>query len=308
MTFKLTCLGVSSALPTISKHQSAHLLNIREQYYLLDAGEGVQSMLKRCDVNLMKLNHIFITHIHGDHVFGLFGLLSTMGMLGRERALDIYAPKPMKMVIENHCKIFDKGIVYPINIHEVNTKESQLVYENKVITVHTVPLKHSVPTVGYVFREKEPELNIHPFAIDFYNLSIAERVRAKRGEDIQREGGVVIKNSDICYKPYSPRSFAYCSDTAYYKQIIQHIKGVNLLLMESTFLSDETLRAKKTGHSTAQQTAQLAAEANVGKLLLTHFSTRYKIDKSEPHPFLVEAQAEFENTEIATELMSYDIK
>ncbi len=307
MTFKLLVLGVSSALPTISKHQTAHVLNVREQLYLLDAGEGIQSSLKRYDISPMKINHIFISHLHGDHFFGIYGLISTMGMLGRDRALNIYGPKPIKEIITNHCRYFEKGINYPINIHELDSKSPEVIYENRVMTVKTIPLKHSIPTIGYLFEEKEPELNLKPHSIEKYNLSIAERVQLKRREDILREDGSKILCSEAAYKPYEPRKFAYCLDTAPTQRIAEAVKGVDLLLMETTFLNEDLHLAKKRFHTTARQAAELAHNAGVKRLLMTHFSTRYKIDSEKPNPFEIEAKELFFNSTAAKEGQEYSI-
>ena len=310
MRFKLTVLGISSALPTVTKHQTAHVLNVREQFYLIDAGEGVQVGLKKCDVNMMKLNHIFISHLHGDHFFGLYGLLSTMGMLGREKDLHIYAPAPIKEIIAFHCRVFEHGLNYPVICHEIATNERVVIYENKVMTVETIPLKHTLKSVGFLFKEKEPELNIKPEAIDKYELLIAERVKAKRGEDIVRENGDIIANSCLTYKPYEPRSFAYCLDTSYREMICEQIQGVNLLLHESTFLEEDRKLARKRGHSTAKEAALIALKSGAKKLLLTHFSTRYNTlyRKADVNPFLSEAQEVFSNVEVARELETYDIE
>lgn len=309
MTFKLTVLGTSSALPTVTKHQTAHVLNVREQFYLIDAGEGVQVGLKKCDINMMKLNHIFISHFHGDHFFGLYGLISTMSMLGRERPLNIYAPAPLKEIIDFYFKMFDRGRSYEIITHEIQTKESQLIYENKVMTVHTIPLKHTVPSIGFLFREKEPELNITTTAIEKYNLSIAERARAKRGEDIIKDSGEIIPNHELTYSPYIPRSFAYCLDSSYLEKNCDLINGVDLLMHESTFLESEKKIARKRGHSTAKEAALMASKSNVGHLLLTHFSTRYNtIFKNQENPFLREAKEIFDRCEVAKEYQTYDIK
>ncbi|MEG0499799.1 MAG: ribonuclease Z, partial [Rikenellaceae bacterium] len=302
MTFRLTVLGTCSALPTVSKHQTAHVLNVREQFYLLDAGEGVQKGLKKCDVNMMKLNHIFISHLHGDHVFGLFGLLSTMSMLKRERALEIYAPAPIREILEFHCRMFERGKQYPIIIHELQTKNPELVYENSVMTVHTIPLKHTLDSVGYLFREKEPARNILPYTIQKYGLSLAEIATAKRGEDIRRETGEVIENSVVTYRPFVPRAFAYCLDTGYTPKFTEQIRGVNLLMIDSTFLASDKSIAGKRGHCTAEQAATIAKDAEVGKLLLTHFSTRYNtLYAKGEDPFLLEARPIFENSEVAKE-------
>lgn len=257
---------------------------------------------------MMKLHHIFISHLHGDHFFGLFGLLSTMSMLGREQALEIYGPAPIKEVLDFHCRIFEKRMKYPLIIHELPTKESELIYENKVMTVRTIPLKHTIPAIGYLFREKEPELNITPFVIEKYGLTIAERASAKRGEDIVRENGAVIENSLLTYRPYVPRAFAYCCDTTYSEKVCEAVKGVNLLMIESTFLETDKAIATKRGHCTATQAATIAKKAEVGKLLLTHFSTRYNtLYRNKKDPFLSEAEPVFENCFIAKELETYDI-
>ncbi len=307
MKFEIIALGVSSALPTISKHQTAHVLNVREQFYLLDAGEGVQTSLKKWDINPLKINHIFISHLHGDHIFGIFGLISSMGMLGRTRALDIFAPAPIKEILTNHFRFFEKGITYKIDIHEVNTKESTIIYENNSISVRTIPLKHSVPTVGYLFTEREPELNLNPFFIEYYNLSIAERVKVKRGGDIEREDGTIINHKEVTFKPYTPRSFAYCLDTAPCEKMREVIKGVNTLMIESTFLEVDKVLAKKRMHTTAKQAAEIARDANAQQLILTHFSTRYKLDKNTPNPFETEAKEVFPNSVAACEGEHYPI-
>lgn len=305
MTFNVTVLGTSSALPTVSKHQTAHVLNVREQFYLIDAGEGVQVGLKRTDINMMKINHIFISHLHGDHVFGLFGLISTMGMLGREKPLHIYAPAPIKDIVDFHSRYFDKGLSFPIIINEVDTKSRGVIYENKVMSVSTIPLRHTVQAVGYIFREHEPELNIHHEAKEKYQLSIAECVRAKRGEDILREDSQIIKNEEITYKPYTPRTFAYCCDTSLKESFYTELQNINLLLIESTFLDIDRKIAKQRGHMTALQAATVAQKAGVKNMLLTHFSTRYNINKDEENPFLSEAKKVFSSTEIAKEYTTY---
>ena len=303
-SFRLTVLGSSSALPTVNKYPSCHLLDVHEQFYLIDAGEGAQMQLKRYGVNPMKINHIFISHLHGDHVYGLFGLLSTMGLLGRERALEIYGPAPLREMLEAHHRFFDRHLPYERVIHEIDPQKTECIYENKVMTVETIPLKHSVPAVGYLFREKRPELNIKPFAIERYDLSIAQRVAAKRGEDITLADGERVPNEKITYLPYRPRSFAYCCDTAFRPAIAEQAEGVNLLYHEATFLEQEAALAKKCGHSTARQAAEIAKLAGAEKLILGHYSTRYK---GELELFLSEAKAVFENCTLAKEGESYSV-
>ena len=304
MRFKLTVLGCSSALPTISKYQTAHVLNVREQFYLLDCGEGVQKQLKRYDISIMSLNQIFISHLHGDHVFGLFGLISSMGLLGRTRVLEIFAPAPIQEIVNNHIKYFDRWLPYKIKCHTVDTKNRNIVYENSSITVETIPLKHSVPTAGYLFREKTPERNIDKSVIDKYNLGLAEIVKLKRGEDIFRDNGESIMCSDVTYAPYSPRSFAYCCDTGYTERYLEQIKGVDMLMQETTYHKADKVNAKKRFHCTTHDTATIAKNAEVGKLIITHFSTRYNTPLE---VYEQEAKEVFENTYLAKEGREFEI-
>ena len=304
MRFKLTVLGCSSALPTISKYQTAHVLNVREQFYLLDCGEGVQKQLKRYDISIMKINQIFISHLHGDHVFGLFGLISSMGLLGRTRVLEIFAPAPIQEIVDNHIKYFDRWLPYKIKCNTIDTKQSAVVYENSSITVESIPLKHSVPTVGYLFREKTPERNIDKSSIEQKSLGLAEIVRLKRGEDIVREDGELISCNDVTYLPYKPRSFAYCCDTGYTEKYLEQIRGVDMLMQETTYLKSDKANAKKRFHSTTHDTATIAKKAEVKKLIITHFSTRYS---SGLETFEQEAREIFQNTFLAKEGREFDI-
>ncbi len=275
MTFGIRTLGTVSATPLLGKHTSAHVLNAHEQFYLIDAGEGVQSQLVRYGISPMKINHIFITHCHGDHVYGLFGLLSTMSLMGRKMHLDIYAPEPIEQIMEFHRTFFDKKLSYPITVHVLKNDTSHMIYENRVMTVTTVPLKHKVPTVGFIFREKEPALNVDKEAITKHSLTIAEIATAKRGEDIYRQDQVISFN-EITYRPYCARSIAFISDTSLSKWVIDAVKGVDLLYHEATFLKEDRGLAVSTGHSTTHDAATVAREAGVGRLVLGHFSPRYK--------------------------------
>lgn len=298
MTFSLTILGSSSALPTISKYPAAHVLNVHEQFYLIDCGEGVQRQLKKYDINPLKIDHIFISHLHGDHVFGLFGLISSMGLIGRKKALEIFAPAPIGEILCNHLRFFDRNLPYKLVWHEVDCKKAGVIYENNVMEVSTFPLKHSVPTVGFLFREKTPAVNVRKWEIEKHGLSLSQIVRAKNGEDILLENGTLLSNAEITYTPYNPRSFAYCCDTAYTEKILPYIYGVDLLYHESTFLQQDAPSAKKTLHSTTIQAAEIAAKANVGKLIVGHFSTRYKLPRE---VFQQEAATVFANSVAAKE-------
>lgn len=303
MTFGIRILGSSSAMPLFGKHTSAHVLNAHEQFYLIDAGEGVQSSLIRSGISPMKINHIFITHCHGDHVYGLFGLLSTMSLLGRKTHLDIYAPGAIAEIFDFHKKVFDKQLSYSVEIHTLECDKSYTIYENRVLTVTTIPLKHKVPTVGFIFREKLPPLNVRKDAIFEHGLSIAEIATAKRGEDIYREGSVIDCHA-VTYRPYIPRSIAFMSDTALSKWVIDGVKGVDLLYHEATFLVSDKRLATKTQHSTTHDAATVAREAAVGKLLLGHISPRYKGGESQ---FEQEAREIFPDSHVAQEGEFYSV-
>lgn len=297
-SFKFTILGSNSALPSAGRHPSAHILNVHEQHYLIDAGEAVQSQIKRYGFNAHKIDHIFITHLHGDHCYGIFGLISTLGLLKREKELHIYAPSPIEEIILNHLRLFECYLPYKVVCHTFNHKQSELIYENKVLAVHTIPLKHRVNCCGFLFREKIPPLNVHKESIEKFGLGIAQIASAKRGEDIVMPDGEVISNSVITYQPYIPRSFAYCTDTAYSERVVEMVAKVDLLYHESTFLSEDKHMAKKTGHSTALDAANVAIKAGVKQLLIGHFSHRYD---SRDILFEEEAKQVFENTFTAIE-------
>lgn len=304
MRFELTVLGCSSALPTISKYPTAHVLNIREQFYLIDCGEGVQKQLKKFDINILKINHIFISHLHGDHVYGIFGLISSMGLLGRERALEIFAPSPIKEIVENHLNFFDKWLPYKIICHVLDSKQCGVILETNSITVETIPLKHSVETVGFVFREKEPKRNVLKSAIEKHNLMLSEIIALKNGEDISRDSGDVVLSDEVTYLPYIARSFAYCCDTSYAERYIDKIKGIDMLMHEATYLKEDQKSAKKRFHSTTHDAAKAAVKAGVKQLVITHFSTRYRTHTSK---FLEEAKEIFENTLLAKEGVVFSI-
>ncbi len=304
MRFKLTVLGSSSALPTISKYPTAHVLNIREQFYLIDAGEGVQKQLKKADVSVLKINHIFVSHLHGDHIYGIFGLISSMGLLGRERVLNIFAPAPISDIIANHIKFFDNWLPFKIICNEIDTKVAKVIYETDSIQVESIPLKHSVPCCGFLFREKPAKLNVDKSKIQKYNIGLAQIVRIKNGEDLELSSGEIIPNSQLTYLPYEPRSFAYCCDTAYTERFLEQIKGVDMLMHEATYLKEDSKTARKRFHSTTHDAANIAIKAEAKKLIITHFSTRYNTPTSK---FLEETKEVFESSYLARELESFEI-
>ena len=276
MQFTLTILGTSSALPTSSKFPTAHVLNVHERFFLIDCGEGTQMQLRRLGINLSRINHIFISHLHGDHVFGLFGLISTLSLLGRKEDLHIYSFYLLDNILKDHLKYFEPNLPFNVVVHSVDTRLFQQVYSDKNLEVFTIPLEHRVPACGFLFKEKEPGLNIHKELIGYYKIPLAQIHRIKDGENFTCEDGSVVENRILTYRPYVPRSYAFCSDTSFSPAIVQYVKGVDLLYHEATFGNELVEMAKKTGHSTTAQAAEIARLAEVKKLLIGHFSSRYK--------------------------------
>ena len=296
MSIAVTILGNSSAKPTAKGHPSAQVVNINEQLFLVDAGEGVQRQMARCGLSPLKLRAVFISHLHGDHLFGLFPLLSTLGLYGRRTPLKIYAPRPFGEILEAHLRFFDKDLPYTPEWVEVDTTKHQIIFENDTTEVWSLPLRHRVPTSGYLFRQKEPPLNVSKYAIERYSLSLAQIVAAKRGEDIEVDGET-IANAEITYRPYPPLSYAYCSDTNYSARLAEMVRGVDMIYHEATYAASERKTAKERGHSTTADAANVALKAEAGKLLIGHFSSRYR----DLEPLLAEAQAIFPATDIARE-------
>lgn len=304
MEFSVTILGTSSALPTLDRYPTAHALNVHERFFLIDCGEGTQTQLRRNHIKMVRINHIFISHLHGDHVFGIFGLLSTMNLLGRKADLHIYGHRLLKSILDDHLKYFGQEFQYKIEFHEVAVKSKEIIYEDDSLQVEAFPLKHRVSCFGYLFREKAPHRNIYKWMIEKYKLSLAEVVRIRNGADLTLDDGEVIPNDTLTYLPFEPRSYAFCSDTAYSNRVHEYVKDVDLLYHEATFTEELKKMAAQTGHSTAKQAGKIARLANAKKLVVGHFSSRYK-DYS---VFLREAKEEFENVELAKEGSTFSIE
>ena len=300
---KVTVLGRASAKPTVTSHPSAQIVNVNEQYYLVDAGEGTQQQMFRRGINPLKLKAVFISHLHGDHVFGLFPMISTLGLYGRKTPLKVFAPRPFGEILEFHLRHFDDKLPYEVEWVEVDTTKHCCIFENRTLEVWSIPLRHKVPCAGYHFKEKAPELNVHKFKIEKYGLSIAQILAAKAGEDVVLEDGTVIENSELTYLPFAPRSYAYLSDTARSPIAAERVKGVNLLYHETTYTKEFSRDAKARGHSTTADAADAAVVAGAEKLLIGHFSSRYK----SAEVLLVEAKEIFPNTEIAEEGETYTV-
>ena len=304
MSFSVTILGSASAKPTVNRHPSAQAVNIHEQYYLVDAGEGVQRQMFRLGINPLKIKAVFISHLHGDHVMGLFPLLSTMGLYGRRTPLPIYAPAPFGEILDYHLRYFDSQLPYTPEWVPVDTTKHLKIYDSKSLEVWSVPLRHRVPTAGYLFREKEPPLNVRKDKIDLYGLSIAQITAAKRGEDIALDDGTVLANSELTYLPYRGRSYAYLSDTNYSAKAAGLCRGVDLMYHEATYADDERKNARERGHSTAAQAARAALKAEAGRLIIGHYSSRYK----DVQVLVDEARAVFPDTWPAVEGEIFNIE
>lgn len=298
MNFDLTILGSGSALPTSRRYSTAHALSVHERFFLIDCGEGVQVQLRNAKVKFSRLNHIFISHLHGDHTFGLFGLLSSFNLLGRKNDLHIFGPVDLKKVIDFYLDNFAEYLQYQIIFHANTTRDFTLIHEDKHLEVYSFPLKHRVPAWGYLFKEKAKERRMRKEAILKYSLSVEDILKIKNGEDWVLDDGVVVPNSELTHQLTKPRSYAFCSDTGYYERIVKFVEGVDLLYHEATFATAERKIAKQTGHSTTQQAATIAKKAGVGKLIIGHYSNRYK-DLS---PLLIEARTVFPETYLANDL------
>ncbi|MDT8401547.1 MAG: ribonuclease Z [Bacteroidales bacterium] len=276
MVFELTILGSSSALPTSERYPSAHVLNVHERFFLIDCGEGTQMQLRKYRIKYGRIHHIFISHLHGDHVFGLYGLLSSMNLSGRESPLRLYAPASFRELLFTHLADFDIHLNFDIEFVALGGREPVKIHEDKNISVLSLPLQHRVPAFGFLFREKEKERNIIKEAIDKYNIPLSEIHKIKEGADFRTDDGNIIPNNIISTDPPKPRSFAYCSDTAHFRRLSEFVRGVDLLYHEATFASGHKELAAKTGHSTSEQAATIAINAGAGKLIIGHFSARYR--------------------------------
>lgn len=276
MRFALTILGSSSALPTSERFPTAQLLNVNERFFLIDCGEGTQMQLRKFKTRLGKINRIFISHVHGDHVFGLFGLLSTFQLLGRKVPLHIHAPGELKDLIEFYTLNFGAGMDYRIILYPLGFRRPMCIFKDKAVEVTSFPLKHRVPACGFIFRETPALLNLRKEAMDIYKFGIEDIGLIKQGKDITLQNGRIIPNKELTFPPWKQRSYAYCSDTGFDPSVADYFRGVDLLYHEATFSHEDEPLAMETMHSTSVHAAKTAALAQAGKLLIGHFSSRYK--------------------------------
>lgn len=299
---KLTILGCHSATPSLNANPTSQVLEIKNNMFLIDCGEGTQVELRRNKVKFSRIKHIFISHLHGDHYLGLTGLVSTFGLLTRETELHIYAPKGLKEVVTLQMKLSDTWTSYRLIFHELSSKSSELIYEDDKVEVYTIPLKHRIYTNGFLFKEKENERKLDINLVNEANINRAYFRKLKQGFDVENEDGVLISNEKVTRDPIPAKSYAFCSDTIYNEDIIPIIKDVTVLYHESTFLDKNESLCIRTKHSTAKQAAAIAKKANVETLILGHYSTRYNgYDE-----FKLEAQTVFKNVLLAKDGKSFE--
>jgi len=291
---KLTILGCYSATPRAFTNPTSQVLEIKNHMFLIDCGEGTQVQLRRHKIKFNRIKHIFISHLHGDHFFGLVGLISTFRLLTRETDLHIYGPKGIKEVVTLQMKLADSWTNYKLIFHELQSKNSKLIYEDEVVEVYTIPLRHRIYTNGFLFKEKEGERKLDIGDVEDAHIDQSYFRKLKQGFDVENEEGILIKNELVTKPAIKPKSYAFCSDTTYNEDIVPIIKNVDVLYHESTFLEKHENLAEPTKHSTAKQAANIAKLANVGTLLLGHYSTRYE----GLNAFKEEAQEIFENVEL----------
>ncbi|MEI8271932.1 MAG: ribonuclease Z [Paludibacter sp.] len=299
----LTILGCGSALPTRKNFPSAQLLELRDKQYLIDCGEGTQIRMRQMGVKTARLGHIFISHLHGDHCFGLIGMISSFGMLNRTADLHIHAQPDLEKILKPQLMYFCQDLPFDVIFNNINPRKNEMIYEDRSIQVFTIPLKHRVPCCGFLFEEKPRDRHIIREMIDFYHIPTWRIPKIKQGEDFVTDEGEIIQNNQLTTSPVAPKRFAYCSDTAYSEKIIPMIEGVDCLYHEATFMEDETIRSNQTEHSTARQAGEIARRANVKKLIIGHYSARY----NNQIELLDEAKAVFENTVLGEDLTVYEI-
>ena len=295
MSFKLTVLGCNSAVPTIERHPTAQLLNANERFFLIDCGEGTQVRLKEYQLNFQRINHIFISHLHGDHYFGLIGLISSMHLLGRNKDLHIYAHYELKAIIDLQLSASNTELNYPLFFHPISENQEQVLHEDEKISISNVILSHTIKCSGFIFKEKKSKRKIIKAKIEKYNIPFDKYNGIKEGADWIAISGEIIKNSEITVENTPSNSYAFCTDTIYNEALIGKIKGIDLLYHEATFKMDSADRAKETGHSTTYEAAEIAKRSAVKNLLIGHFSQRYRnLDE-----LLIETKEIFKNTHLA---------
>ncbi len=298
--FQVTILGCSSATPTFDRHPTSQFLVANDRHFLIDCGEAAQIQLRKFKLKFSRINQIFISHLHGDHIFGLPGLLSTFHLSGRTNPLTLFGPPGLKEILDVTFKYSETVLRFPLHFIPIDAHEPKVIFEDKMLEVSTIPLRHRIPCTGFLFKEKQYPRSLIKERVEDLPLELLPRL--KKGEDVTLDDGTVIRSIDVSRDPVSSRSYAFCSDTAYDESIIPYIKGVSVLYHEATFSSEMNKRAKETFHSTASQAATIAKMAGVGRLYIGHYSARY----SDLSPLLKEAREIFPETYLSKEGESYD--
>ncbi|WP_343633759.1 ribonuclease Z [Fluviicola sp.] len=301
MNFEVTILGSGAALPTSYRNPTSQYVYCNDRHILIDCGEGTQVQLRKYHIHIQKINHILISHLHGDHFFGLVGLLSSLHLLGRDKGLTIYGPEELEQIIRLQLEVGGAKLGFDLHFVPLNGKEHRLLFEDKLIEIWTFPLKHRIPTNGFLIKEKPKERKLNAERFEEAGLSLTLIPKLKQGLDVQLESGEMIYAEEYTYTAKPSKSYAYCSDTIFDERIVEYVKNVNVLYHEATFLQDKLDRAQQTFHTTAQQAATIARQAEVGKLLLGHLSARY--ENGLKH--LEEATAVFENVSVVEDGETY---
>ncbi len=302
--FRVHILGCGSALPTTRHFSSMQVVDCRGKLFMIDCGEGAQLQLRRSSLSFERLGHVFISHLHGDHCFGLIGMISTFGLLGRNASLHIHAPGELEPMLKAQLNMFfNYDIGYAVEFHPVDTTRQQVIYEDRSLTVESIPLDHRMPCAGFLFREKPTLPHIRRDMIDLYGISTSQIMNIKGGQGFTLPDGTTVPHEQLVTAPDKPRSYAYCSDTKYMPRLHERLKGVDTLYHESTYADDKLQSAENYYHSTARQAATVARDAQVGKLLLGHYSARY----ADEHILLNEAQQVFQNSFLTNEMDVFDV-
>jgi len=301
--FNVTILGSSSATPTSERNPTAQLVNHNDHFFLIDCGEGTQVTLRRMHLHFQRIGHIFISHLHGDHFFGLIGLISSMHLLGRNKPLYIYGPPELEEILNLQLRVSLTELQYPLLFHPTQATEPEVIFENNFLLVRSFPMLHRIPTTGFMFEEKPGEKRIRKEQIQELQIPFSALSVIKQGGDYTDASGIIHRNQDLTLEPYPLRKYAYCSDTAYFEEIIPVIMHSDLLYHETTFLHNRAVNAAEKFHSTTFEAATIALKAKVKKLIIGHYSARYDDLK----PLLEEARTIFPQTELALEGMRFDI-
>lgn len=302
--FSVTIFGSNSATPIPGRHPTSQLINHQYRFFLADCGEGTQMQLRKQNIRFGKINHILISHLHGDHFYGLIGLVMTYHLFGRDQPLHIYGPEGLREIIDIQLKASNTQLVYPLHVHVVNTEVASLVYEDDLLEITTIPMKHRVPTCGYLFREKPRDRKMKPGIVNKLKIPVELIAVIKKGQDYTDAGGKHYKNEQITIDPQPPRTYAFCSDTIYQESVAEIVKNADLLYHEASFMHDRVEMAHEKYHSTTVEAATIALKANAKKLIIGHYSARY----DDLNPLLAEARSVFPNTFLATEGTCFEIE